>query len=65
MSICKASEIPRDEAYIEVRRSASGPEGRGMRVTQQMSVFRQPLSWSERQSGSRTFLTLFVQELDR
>ena len=34
MSICKASEIPRNEAYIEVRRSASGPEGRGMRVTQ-------------------------------
>ncbi len=27
MSICKASEIPRNEAYIEVRRSASGPEG--------------------------------------
>jgi hypothetical protein len=65
MSICKASEISRDEAYIEVRRSASGPEGRGMRVTQQMGVFPQPLSWSERQSGSRTFLTLFVQELDR
>ena len=42
MSICKASEIPRNEAYIEVRRSASGPEGRGRRVTQQMGVFRQP-----------------------
>jgi hypothetical protein len=27
MSICKASEIPRNEAYREVRRSASGPEG--------------------------------------
>ena len=27
MSIYKASEIPRNEAYIEVRRSASGPEG--------------------------------------
>ena len=27
MSICKASEIPRNEAYIEVRCSASGPEG--------------------------------------
>jgi hypothetical protein len=27
MSICKASEILRNEAYIEVRRSASGPEG--------------------------------------
>jgi hypothetical protein len=24
---CKASEILRNEAYIEVRRSASGPEG--------------------------------------
>jgi hypothetical protein len=34
MSICKASEIPRNEAYIEVRLSASGPEARGMRVTQ-------------------------------
>jgi hypothetical protein len=42
MSICKASEIPRNEAYREVRRSASDPEGRGMRVTQQMGVFRQP-----------------------
>jgi hypothetical protein len=58
MSICKASEtgdppagwgvqakrgqIPRNEAYIEVRRNASGPEGRGMRVTKQMGVFRQP-----------------------
>jgi hypothetical protein len=29
-----ASEIPRNEAYKEVRRSASGPEGQGMRVTQ-------------------------------
>jgi hypothetical protein len=50
-----ASEIPRNEAYIEVRRSASDPEGRGMRVTQpfglaqgrelverQMGVSRQP-----------------------
>ena len=27
MSICKASEILRNEAYIEVRRGASGPEG--------------------------------------
>ncbi len=27
MSICKASEIPRNEAYRKVRRSASGPEG--------------------------------------
>jgi hypothetical protein len=27
MSICKASEILRNEAYIEVRRNASGPEG--------------------------------------
>jgi hypothetical protein len=27
MSSCKASEIPRNEAYIEVHRSASGPEG--------------------------------------
>ena len=27
MSICKASEILRNEAYTEVRRSASGPEG--------------------------------------
>jgi hypothetical protein len=48
-------EIPRNEAYQEVRRSASGPEGRGMRVTQpfdpaqglepaelQMGVFRHP-----------------------
>jgi hypothetical protein len=26
-------QIPRNEAYIEVRRNASGPEGRGMRVT--------------------------------
>jgi hypothetical protein len=59
MSIPQAllrDEIPRNEAYIEVRRSASGPEGRGMRVTQpfglaqgrelverQMGVFRQPL----------------------
>ena len=38
-----APEILRNEAYIEVRRSASGPEGRGMRVTQQMGAFRQPL----------------------
>jgi hypothetical protein len=56
MSGCKASEILRNAAYREVRRSASGPEGRGMRVTQpfdfaqgrelverQMGVFRQPL----------------------
>ena len=74
MSICKVSEtgdppvgwgvqakrgqIPRNEAYREGRRSASGPEGLrpgGMRVTQpfdsaqghelvewQMGVFRQP-----------------------
>ena len=41
----KRGQIPRNEAYIEVRRSASGPEGRGMRVTQQMDVFRQPLSY--------------------
>jgi hypothetical protein len=37
MSIPQAfqwDEIPRNEAYIEVRRSASGPEGRGVRVTQ-------------------------------
>ena len=27
MSICKASEVPSNEAYGEVRRSASGPEG--------------------------------------
>jgi hypothetical protein len=27
MSRCKAPEIPRNEAYMEVRRSASGPEG--------------------------------------
>ena len=27
MSICKASEILRNEACTEVRRSASGPEG--------------------------------------
>jgi hypothetical protein len=27
MSICKASEILRNEAYKKVRRSASGPEG--------------------------------------
>jgi hypothetical protein len=26
-NVHKASEIPRNEAYIEVRRSASGPEG--------------------------------------
>jgi hypothetical protein len=48
-------EIPRNEAYIEVRRRAYAPEGRGMRVTQpfdpaqgrepaerQMGVLRQP-----------------------
>jgi len=43
-----ASEIARNEAYRKVRRSASGPEGhapegRGMRITQQMGVFRQHL----------------------
>ena len=38
----EASEIPRNEAYVEVRRNASGPEGQGMRVTQQVDVFRQP-----------------------
>jgi hypothetical protein len=38
-----ASELPRNEAYIEVRRNASGPEGRGRRVTQQMGIFRQAL----------------------
>jgi hypothetical protein len=51
----KLGQIPRNEAYIEVRRRAPGPEGRGMRVTQpfdfaqgcepverQMGVFRQP-----------------------
>jgi hypothetical protein len=27
MSICKASEIPKNEAYVDVRRNASGPEG--------------------------------------
>jgi hypothetical protein len=27
MSRCKASEVPRNEAYREVRRNASGPEG--------------------------------------
>jgi hypothetical protein len=27
MPRCKASEIPTNEAYLEVRRSASGPEG--------------------------------------
>jgi hypothetical protein len=50
MSIPQAllrDEIPRNEAYIKVRRSASRPEGRGMRVTQQMGVFRQPLSQRE------------------
>ena len=58
MSIPQAllrDEIPKNEAYVKVRRSASGPEGRGMRVTRpfgftqghefaewQMGVFRQP-----------------------
>jgi len=37
-----APEVPRNEACREVRRSASGPEGRGMRVTQQIGVLRQP-----------------------
>ena len=27
MAICKASEVPRNEAYREVCRSPSGPEG--------------------------------------
>jgi hypothetical protein len=48
MSIPQAllrDEIPRNEAYREVRRSDLRSEnltGRGMRVTQQMGVFRQP-----------------------
>jgi hypothetical protein len=42
----KRRQIPRNEAYIEARRSASGPEGRGMRVTQQMDVFRQTRNYS-------------------
>jgi len=55
MPRCKASEVPRNEAYIGVRRNASGPEGQGTRITQpfdlaqgrqpadrQMGVFPQP-----------------------
>ncbi len=50
----KRGQIPRNEAYIDVRRSDLPCEigfavsrgenltGRGMRVTQQMGVFRQP-----------------------
>jgi len=58
MSICKASEIPRNEAYtdkyaaVPPARRAYAPEGRGMRVTQQMGVFRQPLKKSSNKQST-------------
>jgi hypothetical protein len=46
----KRGQIPRNEAYKEVRRSASGPEGRGMRITQPFD-FAQGRELAERQMG--------------
>jgi hypothetical protein len=46
----KRGQIPRNEAYIEVRRRAFGPEGRGIRVTQPFG-FAQGREPVERQMG--------------
>ncbi len=63
MSICKASEIPRNEAYIEVRRSASGTEGLrpgGTRDEDNAADGRFPTASIEAASHSAPFLISFI-----
>jgi hypothetical protein len=41
----KRAQIPRNLAYIEVRRRASSPQGGEMSIKQQMGIFRQPYEY--------------------